>query len=312
MSEKRIHIVGDLHEVAIQKFTSAGYNVSHSPNYDEKKLLSLAYEAAVIVMTDMVFDENWFDALPNLKLIARRGVGYDNIPVESATQHGVWVTNTPGANAIAVAELAVTLILTVLRKVNQAANNVQKGEALTYPASLMGHNLSGKIIGLIGYGQIAQNVEKILHGFGAHVLVYSRTKRDTLYGQFVSYDTLLAQSDIISLHIPATPETSGILNHEAFSKMKTNAILINTARAALVDEEALVEAINTGKIAGAGLDTTSYETIKTASPLLNHDQIVITPHIGANTVESEYLTAEKVVASVLGFFDNQKPIYRLN
>ncbi|WP_273947141.1 NAD(P)-dependent oxidoreductase [Leuconostoc mesenteroides] len=263
-------------------------------------------------MTDMAFDKNWFDALPNLKLIARRGVGYDNIPVESATKHGVWVTNTPGANAIAVAELAVTLILTVLRKVNQATNSVQKGEALTYPASLMGHNLSGKIIGLIGYGQIAQNLEKILHGFGAHVLVYSRTKRETLYGQFVSYDTLLEQSDIISLHIPATPETSGILNHEAFSKMKTNAILINTARAALVYEEALVEAINTGKIAGAGLDTTSYETIKTAIPLLNHDQIVITPHIGANTVESEYLTAEKVVASVLDFFNNQKPIYRLN
>lgn len=130
MSEKRIHIVGDLHEVAIQKFTSAGYDVSHSPNYDEKKLLSLAFDAAVIIMTDMAFDKNWFDALPNLKLIARRGVGYDNIPVESATKHGVWVTNTPGANAIAVAELAVTLILTVLRKVNQATNSVQKGEAL--------------------------------------------------------------------------------------------------------------------------------------------------------------------------------------
>lgn len=303
MSIKRVHIVGALQDDAIEEFKKLGYHVSRSDNLDEKNLLQLAYDAQVIVLTDMPFKDSWFSQLPHLKMITRRGVGYDNISIDVATQHGVWVTNTPGANAVSVAEMTIILLLNTIRHI--------KNTILSGKSQVLGHNLQGKTVGIVGYGRIAKHVESILSGFGVNILVYNHREIIPKYAKFVDFQTLITQSDIITLHIPATQDTEKMFNHNTFLNMKNNAILINTARGALIDEHDLVVAIQKHQILGAGLDTIQNESLN-SDRLAKQNEIFVTPHIGANTVEAEHLTATAVVENVIDFFKKQQPRNAVN
>lgn len=309
MLNKRVHIVGELHDNAIQKFEEAGYVLSRSKNLDDNQLLKLAYDAQVIVLTDMVFQNEWFAKLPHLKLIARRGAGYDNVAIDIATSYGVLVTNTPGANAIAVAELTITLILNTLRHIKKIMVDDSRYNDVSH---VFGHNLNKKKVGIVGYGRIAQHVEAILSGFGVNILVYSHHKVIPKYATFVDFQTLVSQSDIITLHVPAVRETEHMINHDVFLHMKQDAILINTARGLLVDEKALIDALKTHQILGAGLDTVQNEPLSVDSDLRHQDGILLTPHIGANTVEAEYLTGKAVMENVIDFFENRQPSNAVN
>lgn len=314
MNLNKIYIYGKLglHHVAMDAFRDHGYTVLHGKDDDETDFLKSAMDAQVIIMADDVFKTSWFDQLPSLKLIIRRGVGYDKIPVAVATQHGVVVANTPGANAVSVAEIAVGLMFETVRKIPQARDFMHQFNGRMYPSSLLSHSLNSRTIGLVGYGNIAQATEQMLSGFDARILVTAHHQQTPKIGRYVGLATLLAESDIVSLHLPATKETTGMFNRDVFEQMKNDAILINTSRGALVNEHDLVSAVEHHEIGGAGLDTTMQEPMTKESELLNHDQIILAPHIGGFTIEAEIKTAKMVAQNAIDLFDGQRPRYAVN
>jgi Lactate dehydrogenase and related dehydrogenases len=224
----------------------------------------------------------------------------------------VWVANTPGANASSVAEIAVGLMLETVRKMPAARDYLNQLTGKMYPSYLVSHSLGSRTVGLVGYGNIAKATEQMVAGFGAKILVTARHPHTPKYGQFVDLATLLAESDVVSLHLPATAETTGLFDRQLFAQMKTDAILINTSRGSLVNETDLVAAIDGGIIGGAGLDTTGMEPVPAQSPLLAHERIVLLPHIGGFTIEAEVKTAHMVAQNCIDLFEERTPRFALN
>lgn len=227
-----------------------------------------------------------FERGNKLKVISRYGVGYDKVDVVSATAHGIPVTITPGANSIAVAELTLGLMLAVARHIPKQAEQVKNGNF----SPITGMELDGATLGLIGLGRIGQEVAKRAYAFGMSILFYDPfPPADEFLAQYACQDCtlseLLKNSDVISLHSPHTPETHHLIDSNALNQMKSTAILINTARGGLVDEESLYHALKNGVIAGAGFDVFSDEP-PTDSPLLMLDNFVGTPHSGSATLQT--------------------------
>lgn len=315
MAKQVVYLYGHLglERTAIEMMTQQGITILRGTHdHSDADFLQHAASAQVIIMDDHYFKAAWFAQLPNLGLIIRRGVGYDKIPVDLATQHHVVVANTPGANAVSVAEIAVSLMMMTVRKTQRAQNQLAQFSGQMYPSYLLSHTLSSRTIGLVGYGHIAQATEKMLSGFGARLLVTARHPRTPAYGEFVDLPTLLAQADIVSLHLPATDETNNLFNAQQFAQMKSDAILINTSRGSLVNETDLVAAIQAETLGGAGLDTTSQEPVPASSPLLQDERIVVLPHVGGFTAEAEVKTARMVADNVLDWYAGRTPRYALN
>jgi D-3-phosphoglycerate dehydrogenase / 2-oxoglutarate reductase len=258
--------------------------------------------SAVIVGVDEVSREV-FKGADSLRIVSMNGVGVERIDVAAATEFGIIVTNTPGTNADSVADLALTLILAQARRIPMHDKVVRDGGWIRKA----GHELGGQRLGLIGLGSIGKKVAIRAQAFGLYVLAYDPYIDHDFCRvhniQIVDLGTLLSNSDIVSLHLPLTPETRNIINHETLSAMKPGAVLINTARGELVDEAALVESLRTGYLAGAGLDVFTSEPPK-SSPLLEMEQVILTPHIGGNTIEAVKRTAtqaaQNVVAALFG------------
>lgn len=315
MTEQLIYLYGKLglHHTALDMLTDRGYTILRgADDQTDADFLRRAREAQIVVMDDHYFKEAWFDQLPQLRLIIRRGVGYDKIPIEAATKRHVWVANTPGANASSVAEIALGLMLETVRKMPAARDYLNQLTGKMYPSYLVSHSLGSRTVGLVGYGNIAKATEQMVAGFGAKILVTARHPHTPKYGQFVDLATLLAESDVVSLHLPATAETTGLFDRQLFAQMKTDAILINTSRGSLVNETDLVAAIDGGIIGGAGLDTTSMEPVPAQSPLLAHERIVLLPHIGGFTIEAEVKTAHMVAQNCIDLFEERTPRFALN
>lgn len=211
------------------------------------------------------------DGAPNLKLIQKLGIGVDTIDLEAARRRAVAVCNMPGANTRAVAELALLLMLATLRRLTELDAETRKGNGWSLdPNSLDNINeLGGRVVGLVGFGAVGRCLTPMLQGIGARVV----------YTNVVSFRDLLSTADIVSLHLPLTPDTAGIMNAEAFASMKRGSILINTARGGLVDEAALVEALKSGHLRGAGLDVFAVEPIGSDNPLLKLPNVIATPHL---------------------------------
>jgi len=221
-------------------------------------------------------------SLPGLKVITLHGAGTDQVDVAAAAARGIVVTNTPGANAQAVAELAIGLMLAVLRRVPAADRRVRGGDWAG--ARVLGHELSGRTLGLLGLGNIGRRVAALGRAFGMTVLAYDPYQAAAPEGvTLVDLATLAGASDVLSLHVPQTPETVGIVSASFLAAMKPGAILVNTARGSLVDEAALAEALQNGRLAGAGLDVHAQEPPDPANPFLAMENVVVTPHIGSST-----------------------------
>ncbi|GBD08192.1 Hydroxypyruvate reductase [Candidatus Thermoflexus japonica] len=240
-------------------------------------------------------DETW--------LIARHGIGVDNIHLPSATAHGVLVTRvTPWMERDAVAELTIALLLALLRRIPEAAAAAREGR-WAERAAFVGWELRGKTVGLIGFGNIGSRVGEILaHGFHARVLAFdpgvpSEAIRES-GAEPVDLETLLREADILSLHAALTEENFHMLSHEAFRKMKPGVILVNTARGELIDEAALIAALESGRVAGAALDVVEGEPIGPDHPLLRFPNVLIVPHIAAYTHETLRRMGEKVISDV--------------
>lgn len=224
---------------------------------------------------------------PRLRLVHKLGAGVNTIDVDTATQLGILVANMPGANAPSVAEGTVLLMLAALRRLPQLDRATRAGRGWPSDPALGDtvRDIGGCTVGLIGYGNVAKRVERIVLAMGADQVLHTST-RNTGHPRWRSLPDLLAASNIVSLHLPLTDNTRGLLAAEALSAMKPDAVLVNTARGPIVDETALVEALRTGRLAAAGLDVFDIEPVPADNPLLGLDNVVLTPHVSWYTADT--------------------------
>ena len=276
------------------------FEVRHVDGASREALLpALADVDAVLIRSATKMDPEAIAAAKNLKVIARAGVGLDNVDVPAATRAGVMVVNAPTSNITSAAELPVGLLLATARNI-APANQALKGGAWKR-SKYGGVELLDKKVGVVGFGRIGQLVAERLKGFGMEILAYdpyvSAQRAGQLGAQLVTLDELLEQSDFITVHLPTNPETLGLIGKEALTKVKPSVRIINAARGGIVDEEALAEALREGRVAGAGIDVFATEPT-TESPLFEHESVVVTPHLGASTDEAQEKAGVSVAKSV--------------
>lgn len=275
--------------------------------YSRDELLALIPRADAVVAGGAL-DGDVIRAGTKLKIIANYGAGYDKVDVAAAAACGVPVTNIPAAVAETTAELAIALMMAVSRRIGEM-NLRMRSEA---PENLfgmgreMGGNLFGKTLGIVGMGRIGGCVARIARALGMTVLGMNRHGIDTSLAEQVSMDELLRRSDVVSLHCPLTAETRGLIDEAAIAQMKPGAILINTARGPVVDEEALARAVAEGRLAGAGIDVYPDEPHVPAC-LLEQPRIVLTPHVGSNTADARRLMAQMCSAQILDALAGKRP-----
>jgi D-3-phosphoglycerate dehydrogenase len=262
----------------------------------------LKHAHALILRDDMVIDKPLLEEAPQLRVIARVGANLSGIDIETATQRGVIVMNTPGVNAIAAGELTITLMLALSRKLIAAHNSLKEGWWLLDRRQQAGTQLQGKTLGLIGLGRVGNIVAGRCLAFGMTLLAYDPYVSEEQISDdrivLVGLKELLARSDFVSIHVPATAETRGLLNESAVRQMKRGARLINTAHGSVIDEAAVAAALKEGHLAGVALDVYSEEPPYN-SPLVGIDNVIHTPHIGDNTVEAAQDLSTQVVRQVL-------------
>jgi D-3-phosphoglycerate dehydrogenase / 2-oxoglutarate reductase len=267
---------------------------------DREKLLAAVVDAdALLVRSATTVDAEVLAAAPKLKIVARAGVGLDNVDVDAATARGVLVVNAPTSNIHSAAEHALALLLSAARQIPAADATLR---AHTWKrSSFLGTEIFGKTVGVVGLGRIGQLVAQRLAAFGAHITAYdpyvSQARAAQLGIELLTLDELLGRADFISVHLPKTKETAGLIGKEALAKTKPGVIIVNAARGGLIDEAALAEAIASGHVRGAGLDVFSTEPC-TDSPLFELPQVVVTPHLGASTAEAQDRAGTDVAASV--------------
>lgn len=247
----------------------------------------------------------------NLKVVARYGVGYNNVDLKAAEALKITVTNTPGANSKSVAELAVALMLDLMRPVIPANAQTKAGG---WPR-FKGLSLEGKTVGLIGLGSIGKETARRLAGFDCRILAYDPYPDATFaeaHGvEFVGLDALLGASDLVSLHLPGVPETAGMVNDAFLTKMRPGALLVNTARGELLDEAAVVRVLESGHLRGAALDVFSQEPPGADNPLLAFDQVIATPHMGAHSDSATNNMGWMATRDCLAVLKGEEPQYRI-
>ena len=267
---------------------------------DREKLLAAVPEAdALLVRSATTVDAEVLAAAPKLKIVARAGVGLDNVDVESATERGVLVVNAPTSNIHSAAEHALALLLSAARQIPAADASLR--EHTWKRSSFSGTEIFGKTVGVVGLGRIGQLVAQRLAAFETHIVAYdpyvSPARAAQLGIELLPLDQLLARADFISVHLPKTPETAGLIDKDALAKTKPGVVIVNAARGGLVDEAALADAVTSGHVRAAGIDVFSTEPC-TDSPLFDLPQVVVTPHLGASTEEAQDRAGTDVAVSV--------------
>lgn len=274
----------------------------------DEVLAAVAEATAIVVFADLRVDDELLDAAPRLKIVANVARGFDNFDLDALERRGVYATNVPDAFTVPTAESALGLLLMTMRNLARGDRFVRAGSwTLFEPGRWDGQTLEGKTLGLVGYGKIGQAVAHRAAAFGMTIVFHQRTPGDQDTYRWLPLDELLAISDVVSLHTPATPETRHLINEDTLARMKSGSVLINTARGSVVDEAALAAALERGHLAGAGLDVTECEPAVHPS-LLALDNVVITPHLGGGTVESRQAARACAIANVAAVLAGQPPL----
>lgn len=278
-------------------------------------ILAVARQADGVLVTFAPVTQEIIEQLERCRIIARFGIGVDNVDVKAATRRGIVVTNVPDYCVDEVSDHALALMLALVRKVCQANTLVQGGTWDLTPLVPI-QRLRGKVLGLVGFGKIPRALVPKAQALGLHVLGYDpfvpAADMSALHVEKVELDELLARSDIISLHAPLTPQTRHLINAEALSRVKPGVLIVNTARGPLIDEEALVQALDDGRVGGAALDVLPQEPPPSSSPLLGRSNVILTPHMAfyseAALAELQTKAAEQVARVLTG----QPPQYPVN
>lgn len=302
---KPVVLIAEELSAATVNVLGSDFDIRSVDGSDRSALLPALAEAhAVLIRSATKMDAEAISAATQLKVIARAGVGLDNVDIPAATQANVMVVNAPTSNIVSAAELAIALLLSSARNVVPANIALKNG---TWARSKFGGlELQGKTVGVVGFGKIGQLVTKRLRAFDMEFVAYdpyvSVAPAGFEFVRMVSLDELLAQSDFITLHLPKTSETAGLIGTDALTKVKPSVHIINAARGGVLDEAALFVALTEGRVAGAGLDVYATEPC-TDSPLFSLDQVVATPHLGASTEEAQEKAGIAVAESVVAFFN---------
>lgn len=295
------------------RFEAHGHSFTTFENRseDESVICERVKDAEILVVSTIPLSEKVISAAPHLKMVAVAFTGCDHIALDLCRDKGIIVSNAAGYSTRAVAELAIGLMIDLLRRITLFDADMRRGMGRN---GILGRELSGKSVGIIGTGSIGLHLASILQAFGCHVVAYSRSIRQKAVEQGIQYLPLaevLSSSDIVSIHIPLTPQTKNLIGENELSLMKSSAILINTARGGVVDQQALAKALMEKKIAGAGLDVFEKEPpLPIDHPLLKTPNTIVVPHIGYATEEAISQRAEIVEESILAFL-NGKPINRV-
>jgi D-3-phosphoglycerate dehydrogenase / 2-oxoglutarate reductase len=307
MMEFKILITDGL-DATGQAILSAHAKVDEKAGIPTEDLLKIIPEYdALIVRGQTKVTATVIEAGVRLKAVGRAGVGVDNIDLEAAKKRGVTVVNTPTSTTLAVAELTFGLLLALARDIPRADSAMKQGQWLK--KSLEGVELYGKTLGIIGYGRIGMEVGKRAAAFGMNVVAYDplipEHEIKERGGEPVSLQDLYAYSDFISLHLPLSVQSRDMIGHLAFSEMKDRVRIVSAARGGIIDEAALVEALNSGKVAGAALDVFAAEP-PGATELVKHPKVIATPHIGAQTSEAQMRASEDIANEILAALRGQK------
>lgn len=307
---------------AVDLLQQQGYDVVENQegrvfSAEELKKFVSGADAILSLLTDKITGEVMDAAGEQLKIVANYAVGYDNIDVAAAKTRGVVVTNTPGGFEMSVAEHSIALLLALARKVVQADAYVRAGKYVQWePEIFLGTELSGKTMGIVGIGRIGATVARIAKfGLGMKVVYHSHKKNDELdpklEAEFIdNLDDLLKRADVVSLHVPLTAETKHLISRKELSEMKKSAFLVNTARGAVVDELALVEALQQNWIAGAGLDVFEDETrmvTESEKVLYGLPNVVLTPHIASGTFEARAEMSRTAADNIIQVLSGKGP-----
>lgn len=314
----KIFVTRKIPEVGLSLLTAAGHEVDISEKdgvlSKEELLTALSkkpYDAVLSLLTDQI-DKEVFTAAPNVKIVANYAVGFNNIDIEGAKLSEVVVTNTPDVLTDTVAEYAVSLILSVAKRIPEADRFTRAGKYEAWaPELLLGSDLKGKTLGILGAGRIGTGVaERLVKGFNMRVVYYDIKPREHIEAFGAEYrdtvEAVLQEADIVSVHVPLLDSTHHLINTERLSMMKPSAYLINTSRGPVIDEAALVEALRNKTIKGAGLDV--YENEPALAPGLNElDNVVVTPHIASASEETRNKMSEMAAQNIIAFFNDETP-----
>lgn len=297
---------GDLSYDCLQQFGEV--TLYQHTDTEEETIRRIGHNEIVLV-NKVPITENILNACPNIRLICVQATGYNIVDCEACARRGIPVANVPSYGTAAVAQFTFALMLELCHRIGHHDQAVHQGNWCECSNFCFWDTpqmeLSGKNLGIIGFGRIGQAVAKLGRAFGMHILTYSRTQKPQLgdLAEFVDLDTLLARSDIVSLHCPLFPETEKMINASTLSKMKDGAILINTARGGLLDEEAVANALICGKLSAAAVDVVSEEPMKYENPLLSAPNCIITPHIAWAPKESRQRLLDCVVQNIRAYLN---------
>ena len=309
---KTILVTGpDLDPSAAQMVADRGYRTVHTPPYADSAVISEYLQetgAEGIVSRMGRLDAAVMDAAPQLKVISKHGVGVDNIDIQAAADRGIPVLVATGANAVSVAEHAIALLLCCAKRILPLDAGLRDGR--WEKPGFAGREIAGSTMGLMGMGAIAQATGRMAKGLGLRLIGYDPYAPDSAFEELGvtrcdSFDALLAGSNVLSLHCPLTPQTRQILNAEAIARLPEGAFVVNTARGGLIDEPALLAAIQSGHLAGAGLDTFAVEPPEADHPFFADPRIVLTPHIGGVTRQAGARVGVDAVRGIFQILDGQ-------
>ena len=284
---------------------------------DTQESYDLMTDAQIMILRIFKAPREVMERNKNLKMILRWGAGYDSVDIKAAGENGILVTNTPGANAGSVSELAVLLMLAVGRKLLSHEACLKRGEWSKNTFLDSSYSLNGKMLGVIGAGNIGRQTADKARAFGARIQYYDEYRlspeMEKKYElEYTALDDLIATSDIITLHIPLTQKTRHLIGSGQISRMKQGAILINTARGGLVDEKALADAVREGRLLGAGIDCVEEEPLSPDDPLLNTPGIIVTPHIGGGTADIADRIIPMLVEDIEDYAQGKTPRHLVN
>lgn len=287
----------------VQRIIDAGWDVvvnDTGKSYTHETFTEYAKKATGIIIGVDNADAALLKACPNLKAIAKYGVGVDNIDVDTAKALGIEVSRTVGSNSSSVAEHAIALMYACAKNISRSALDVKQGGW----TKDYGIELDGKTLGIVGFGNIGKHVARLAQGIGMNVCAYDLFPIDAEYAKehdikVVDFDTLVASADVITLHLPLTPETENLINSKTIDAMKDNVIIVNAARGGVVNEADLLTKLNEGKVFAAGFDVYSSEPPKPHEALVNHERFILTAHTASKTLEADMKTMEMAVDNIL-------------